>query len=119
MYLATPLSYYISAIISTGLAGVSITCAADELVRVNPPQGQTCGSYLNSTMNRILNPNDKAACEVCMYATADTLLAYFGIFFTDRWWQWAVTIAYNAINVMLMVMLYWMVNVPKRRSSKV
>ena len=68
----------------------------------------------------VLNPDDTAGCEVCNYSTADALLAYFGIFYDDRWWQFGVTIAYNVANVMLALLLYWMVKVPKgsRRQEK-
>ncbi|KAI0842315.1 BcatrD protein [Hypoxylon sp. FL0890] len=95
MYRATPLSYYISAIISTGLSGIDIACSPKDVLKLDPPPGETCISYLNSSAYVILNPDNTANCEVCMYTTADSLLAYFDIYFKDRWWEWGVTIAYN------------------------
>ncbi|KAI1451453.1 BcatrD protein [Annulohypoxylon moriforme] len=113
MYRATPLSYYISAIISTGLSGSDIYCSANDLLHLDPPPDQTCGSYLSSPTSVVLNPDDREGCQVCTYTSADALLAYFGIYYDNRWWQFGVTIAYNVINVMLALLLYWMVKVPK------
>ncbi|KAJ3541868.1 hypothetical protein NM208_g4402 [Fusarium decemcellulare] len=114
MYRATPLSYYVSAVMSTGLSGTDIECSSDDILRFDPPAGQSCGSYIEASgTSRILNPNDESSCEVCMYTTADSLLSYFGIYFEDRWWQWGVTIAYNVFNVVFIFLLYWLVKVPK------
>lgn len=118
MYRATPLSYYISSAMSTMLSGIKITCATDDILRVDPPTNETCGSYLSSAAYQVLNPEATSACEVCMYTTADSLLANFGIYFEDRWWQWGVTVVYNVVNVGLMVLLYWVVQVPKRAKKQ-
>lgn len=117
MYRVTPLSYYISAIMSTGLSGSRITCAASDILRVEPPLGQTCGAYLGSPALNILNESATTACEVCAYDTADALLAYFGMNFNERWWQWGVTVAYNIGNIALAILLYWVVRVPKGTKS--
>ncbi|KAI1754031.1 BcatrD protein [Xylaria castorea] len=112
-YRATPLSYYISAIISTGLSGIDVACSSSDILRLDPPPGQTCGSYLGSSVPKLLNPDSASGCEVCMYTSTDSLLAYFNIFFKDRWWEWGVTIAYNLVNIALTFLLFWLVKVPK------
>ncbi|KAI0114413.1 BcatrD protein [Nemania sp. FL0031] len=113
-YRATPLSYYISAIISTGLSGIDVSCSPSDSWQFNPPPNQTCGSYLGGSVPKLLNPDSIGACEVCMYGSVDSLLAYFNIYFHDRYWEWGVTIAYNVINIALTFLLYWLVQVPKR-----
>ncbi|KAK6950635.1 hypothetical protein Daesc_007159 [Daldinia eschscholtzii] len=45
MYRATPLSYYMSAIMSTGLSGANITCSDKDILQLDPAPGQACGSY--------------------------------------------------------------------------
>ncbi|KAI1120567.1 BcatrD protein [Nemania abortiva] len=117
-YRATPLSYYISAIISTGLSGIDIACSAKDSLQLDPPPNQTCGSYLGTSVPRLLNPNSTSACEVCMYTSVDSFLAYFNIYFHDRWWEWGVTIAYNVINIALTFLLYWMARVRKRSKKQ-
>ncbi|KAF5006716.1 hypothetical protein FDECE_6926 [Fusarium decemcellulare] len=65
MYRATPLSYYVSAVMSTGLSGTDIECSSDDILRFDPPAGQSCGSYIEASgTSRILNPNDESSCEL-------------------------------------------------------
>ncbi|KAJ2986020.1 hypothetical protein NUW58_g5230 [Xylaria curta] len=111
-YRATPLSYYISAIISTGLSGIDVACLSKDILRLDTPAGETCSAYLGA-VPKLLNPNSTSGCEVCMYTSVDSLLAYFNIYFQDRWWEWGVTIAYNIINIALTFLLYWVAKVPK------
>lgn len=118
MYRATPLSYYISAIMSTGLSGMRIDCTSNDILRLDPPSNETCGSYLSSAAAVVLNQEAVESCEVCLYTTADALLSYFGIYFDDRWWQWGVTVAFNVINIALAILLYWLVRVPKGAKSQ-
>ncbi|KAI1390594.1 ABC transporter [Hypoxylon trugodes] len=113
MYRVTPLSYYMSAIMGTGLSGAHVTCTNASVVRLDPPPGQSCNEYLNSSGVLVQNPNDYAGCQICSYTDADQLLDNYGIHFEDRWWEWGVTIAYNVINIALAVLLYWSVRVPK------
>jgi ATP-binding cassette subfamily G (WHITE) protein 2 (PDR) len=91
---------------STGLAGTNIICSMGEILRLDPPEGETCGSYLNSSVPAVLNPDATSGCQACMYTSADSLLAYFGMQFNDRWWDWAVTVAYNVANIVLGLLLY-------------
>ncbi|KAI1475138.1 ABC transporter [Daldinia eschscholtzii] len=114
MYRATPLSYYMSAIMSTGLSGANITCSDKDILQLDPAPGQSCGSYNMTSTILFSDPEDLKGCRVCMSGSTDSLLANFGIYYRDRWWQWGVTIVYNVINVILAVLLYWMVRVPKK-----
>ena len=98
---------------ATGLSGLGIDCSADDILHLDPPLDQTCGSYLSAPGLKVYNPADKADCEVCTYTTSDSLLAYFNIFFEDRWWQWGVTVAYNAANIAITLLFYWLFRVRK------
>ncbi|KAF1846524.1 AtrD, ABC-transporter [Cucurbitaria berberidis CBS 394.84] len=118
MYRATPLSYYISGIISVGLSGVKIVCARKNLAHIPAiPSGDTCASYLASYITssgvQLLNPDATADCQVCEYANTDALLATYGIYFSQRWRNWGITVAYNCINIGLAFLLWWMVKVPR------
>ncbi|KAJ4368375.1 Multidrug resistance protein [Neocucurbitaria cava] len=119
MYRATPLSYYISGIISVGLSGVEIVCTEKTLANIPAvPSGDTCASYLSSyiTSNNVqlLNQNATANCQICEYGYTDDLLASYGIYFSQRWRNWGITVAYNCINIGLAFLLWYLVKVPKR-----
>ncbi|KAL9032882.1 MAG: hypothetical protein Q9180_006251 [Flavoplaca navasiana] len=122
LYRATPLSYYINALMSTALAGVPITCAPNELVTFSPPINETCGSYLatylDASQANLLNPSAQDVCNVCPYKETNAVLGLYGIEFEQRWRNWGITVAYNVINVLLAMLLYWMVRVPKGAKMK-
>jgi len=115
MYRATPLSYYMSGIMSTGLSGMRIACKAKDLVTIPAvPANMTCGTYLEQYLavsgGSLRNPDAVAHCQVCPYTDADVLLEYFGMRFGDRWWNWGTTMAYNGINIGLAALLCWLVS---------
>lgn len=117
MYRVTPVTYFINAMVSTGLAGVRVTCSANEILKFDPPEGQNCGSYLKEYMNEmggsLLNPNATQQCRFCPVSTTDNLLATLGIYYGDRWRNFAITVAYSVVNVVGALCLYWLLRVPK------
>lgn len=118
MYRATPVTYFVNAMVSTGAAGVDIVCSAKELVNIEPPRGQTCGAYLEEYLSfvggRLLNPNAMQQCHFCPVANTDTLLAALGIHFEDRWRNFGITLAFTFGNVIIAICLYWTFRVPKQ-----
>jgi ABC-type multidrug transport system permease subunit len=103
-----------NAIIATGLSGIEIQCSPDDLMILDPPAGETCDRFLSGlSQYSIENPGATSDCRVCPFTTADELLNQFDISFSDRWWEFGVTMAYNLINVGLTLLLYWLARVPK------
>lgn len=117
MYRATPITYFVSAMVSTGLAGVGIQCTVEELVLLDPPDGQTCGMYLREYLlqfgSSLSNHNAVKGCQVCPVSSTDSLIARFGIYYTDRWRYLGLTIVYSVFNVIGALILYWLFRVQK------
>ena len=117
MYRVTPVTYFINALVSTGLSGVEVTCAPNEILRFDPAGGQSCGSYLQSYIDtvggRLLNPNATQQCQFCSVSNTDSLLATLWINYEDRWKNFAITIVYSVVNVAGAFFLYWLARVPK------
>ena len=117
MYRVTPLTYFINALVSTGVAGVNVVCAANEIVRFDPPSGQICSLYLKEYMSHaggsLLNPSATRQCEFCLAADTDSVLAALGIYFGDRWRNFEISLIYSAVNVTGALCLYWLFRVPK------
>lgn len=82
------MSYFTNPLISTGVAGVPVTCADNEIVSFDPPAAETCGSYLAEYLGlvggKLLNYNATRSCEVCTVANTDDVLALLEIDFSDR-----------------------------------
>lgn len=117
MYRATPITYFLDAMVSTGVAGVNITCAANEILEISPRSGQTCGAYLYAYMESVggtlMNPEALSSCELCPIADTNSLLAVIGIFYGNRWMNLGITLAFSIINVFGALGLYWLLRVPK------
>lgn len=117
MYRATPINYFVSAMISTGVSGVSLVCFPNEIMMLEPPFGQNCSSYLMEYIRlaggNLLNPGAEDHCQFCPISRADTVLNNLGIHFQARWRNFGITLAYNTINVAGTLILYWLFRVPK------
>ncbi len=117
MYRITPLTYFINTLVSTGLGGVQVECTTNEILEFDPANGKDCGSYLKDYMNQagggLLNPQAMRECRSCPVSSTDSLLAALGIYYEDRWRNFAITLVYSFVNVAGALCLYWLFRVPK------
>jgi ATP-binding cassette, subfamily G (WHITE), member 2, PDR len=117
MYHISPMTYFVSAIMSTGTAGVSIACSTAEILTFDPPTPQSCAQYLadylQSTGGNLLNPDALRQCQLCPMSSTDDVLALLGIDYADRWRNFGITCAYSVVNVLGALALYWLLRVPK------
>jgi ABC-type multidrug transport system permease subunit len=123
MYRATPLSYFVSPLITAGLREVDIECAANELIEFAPfPANTTCGEYLVEYLRtapaRLVNPLDQGLCKVCPVKDADDVLGQLEFRVGYVWRDWGISVVYSVINIGLALLLYWMARVPKERKRK-
>lgn len=122
MYRSTPVTYFLSAIVSTGMAGTDVVCSEDEIVKLNTPINTSCGIYLakvlSSSGGRLLNPNALDQCCVCPIARTDDVLATLGIFYNERWRNFGISILSSVVNVATSFGLYWLFRVPKGPSRR-
>lgn len=122
MYYISPVTYFISALISPSVAGVPITCTGTEVVQFNPPSGQNCASYLQDYLSyangNLLNPNATDRCRICPIADTNSLLGVLGIHFEDRWRNLGISIMFSLANIALALLLYWLVRIPRGASNR-
>ncbi|PGH05928.1 hypothetical protein GX51_02709 [Blastomyces parvus] len=118
LYRLSPFTYFVSSVLSTGVAGVDIQCSSIELLRVPPPPGKTCLEYLQQYMSfaggRLLTPDKTDMCEFCPIRTSDDYLERVNIYFADRWFNIGILFAFIAVNIVGAVFFYWLVRVPKK-----
>lgn len=108
---ATPFTPFVSAALSTTLSGLPMTCAARDMMIIQPPATHpTCLSYLAAYMAReggqLLNPDATADCAYCEWTHTDRLLERFGIRFAARWTALGVLLGFSAFNVLAAFYLY-------------
>ncbi|KAJ7745683.1 pleiotropic drug resistance ABC transporter [Mycena metata] len=104
MYHVSPFTYLTEALLGQALGRRAITCSAVELVKMNPPSGETCGQYLAPYIAQaggyLTNSDATSACEFCSTATTDQFLgASFNIFYSHHWRDAGLLFAYIGINI--------------------
>ncbi len=111
----SPMTYWIGGVVSTGLHGRAVKCAAAELNILDPPAGMTCAAYLKLYLGTyhapgyLLNPNATTACQYCPLSRVDQFLAQSDIYWTDRWRNFGFGMAYICFNVAMTVALYYLI----------
>jgi len=117
MYRVSPLTYLVDGIVATGLHDRVVTCATNELAIMQPPSGETCGSYLSQyaslAYGAVYNPNATSDCQYCSVTLADEFLAGNSIFWDQRWRNWGLGFAYIGFNIVVAVLLYYLIRVRK------
>ncbi|CAR28267.1 ZYRO0D17710p [Zygosaccharomyces rouxii] len=123
MYRVSPLTYFISGVLSTGIANVPLKCASYEYVKFSPPSGQTCGKYMSDYIKAtgtgyLADPSATKTCEFCQYSSTNDFLKGISSSYSDRWRNYGIFICYIAFNYAAAIFLYWLSRVPKTYGKK-
>jgi ABC-type multidrug transport system permease subunit len=117
MYRVSPFTYWISSVLTTGLANAEVTCASNELVSVIPPSDQTCGEFLSdfaaAAGGRVMDLNATSECHYCPIANTNGFLAGLGLSYENRWRDFGIGWAYVFFNIAASLTLYWLLRMPK------
>ncbi|KAK4178978.1 ATP-binding cassette transporter [Triangularia setosa] len=121
VYRASPLSYWVSSILSTGLANVGVYCAEKEFITLVPPTGQSCGDYMAEYISRsggyLLDGAQQSKCSYCPLSETNTFLAAIGSDYGDRWRNFGLIWVYILFNSGAACGLYWLARMPKGKRT--
>ncbi|KAI1372155.1 ATP-binding cassette transporter [Hypoxylon crocopeplum] len=116
LYRVSPLSYWVEAVLSAGLANIDVTCANNELTPISPPDGQGCADYMADYMSRfggyLVNPESNE-CRYCSIADSNVFLAAISTNYANRWRDYGIVWAYIIFNIAAAMGLYWLARMPK------
>jgi ATP-binding cassette subfamily G (WHITE) protein 2 (SNQ2) len=112
MYHVSPFTYLIEAIVGQAFGKQNVTCATVEYVKLDPPSGQTCGSFLQqyiSNYGGYLNNSDAtSACEFCASATTDQYLGTnFNMHYSHHWRNFGLVMVYVMFNIFCIYAFTW------------
>ncbi|KAJ7815522.1 pleiotropic drug resistance ABC transporter [Mycena olivaceomarginata] len=110
MYRVSPFTYLVEGLLGQALGKHDVTCAAVELLKVDPPSGQTCGTYFAKYISLaggyLTNSDATSACEFCSTATTDQLLGpSFNIIYSHHWRDAGLMFVYIGFNIMALYAL--------------
>jgi ATP-binding cassette subfamily G (WHITE) protein 2 (PDR) len=122
MYRASPFTYWVSAVMSTGLANAPVTCNSNELVTVIPPNSTTCIDYLSDYMSQaggyLVNENARDECQFCPLANTNAFLSQINSDYSKRWRDFGIGMVFIAFNIAAAVFFYWLARMPKGKKGK-
>ncbi|RFN50742.1 atpase [Fusarium flagelliforme] len=122
MYRVSPFTYLVSAILSTGLANVEVTCAKNEYTVFDPPSNSTCGEYLSDYVKAaggyVLNPDATSECNFCTIKDTNVYLKALSASYDNRWRDFGIGMVYIVVNIVGALFLYWLVRMPKNKNKK-
>ncbi|EAS35179.3 ABC transporter [Coccidioides immitis RS] len=118
MWRVSPLTYTVGGLAATVLHERVVRCAENELAVFDPPDGATCGQYLErffalGAPGRLNNPFATQGCEYCPLSSGDQFLAESEIFWNQRWRNFGIGWGYIGFNVFATVVLYYLFRVRK------
>ncbi|SCV01822.1 LAME_0G18734g1_1 [Lachancea meyersii CBS 8951] len=121
MYRVSPLTYFIDGTLSTGLANADVHCSDYEMVSFTPPQGQTCGQYMQSYISSagtgyLADPDATDECRFCSVSSTNDYLKAVSSEYTHRWRNYGIFLAFIMFNFAAAVFFYWLARVPKKRN---
>lgn len=116
MYRVSPFTYLVSAMLAVGLANTEVTCADNEYVTLQPPNG-TCATYMQPYIARtggyLLNPLATKDCRFCSIRDTNVFLASVSSHYADRWRNFGIMWVYIIFNIFAALGLYWYIRMPK------
>lgn len=122
MYRASPFTYLIAGLLSTGIRDATATCAANEFLRFNPPSGQTCIQYLEPYIRTVggyvQNESASSNCSYCQVASTNVFLQAVSIDPTTSWRDFGLIWVYIVFNIVAALALYWLVRMPHGKKEK-
>jgi ABC-type multidrug transport system permease subunit len=121
LYRCTPLTYWVSSVLSTGLANNKVECATNEWVPVSLPANETCGGYMGEYISSrggyVLDADSTASCSYCSMSDTNVFLQTIGSSYSNRWRDFGLGWVYIVFNVGAALALYYLVRMPKAKKT--
>ncbi|KAK2687582.1 hypothetical protein QWA68_013529 [Fusarium oxysporum] len=122
MYRVNPFTYFVEGFLGTAVARASARCASNELLTFKPPNGSTCGDYMQDYISSadgfLVDAGSTTECQFCPISNTDNFLGVVNIFFENRWRDWGILWAFIVFNIVVATFLYWLARVPKNKKTK-
>jgi ATP-binding cassette, subfamily G (WHITE), member 2, PDR len=121
-YRVNPFTYLVSSFMSATIGDASAFCADNEFQVFSPPDGQTCGKYMEAYMEvaggYLRNENDTGVCHYCQLGSTNQFLQILNVEWDNRWRDFGILWTYVVINTAGAVLFYWLFRVPKGKKEK-
>ena len=106
--------------LSVGVANTKVVCSDVEVLRIQPPDANTCYQYLASYVapgGYLTNPNSTSDCGLCTVSDTNVFLAQIASSYDTRWRNFGLLWCYIVFNMAAAVLIYWVARVPKKSKN--
>ncbi|SCW03574.1 LAFE_0G13476g1_1 [Lachancea fermentati] len=111
MYNVSPFTYVVQSLVTPLVHGKSVICEQHEYNIMDPPSGETCGTFLETYISNnsgyLSNPSATANCEYCPYSVQDQVVEQFNVKWAYRWRNFGFLWAYIIFNFFAMLVCYY------------
>ncbi|PLB44117.1 hypothetical protein P170DRAFT_430033 [Aspergillus steynii IBT 23096] len=118
LWWADPLTYFFEPAVSTVLHDVKVHCAPEDMAIFSPPSGKSCLQYAQDYLQRnpgyLENPHAMENCSYCPYSVGDDFAESLHYYFSVRWRDLGVFIAFCITNIVLTFFIVWVLRVKLR-----
>jgi ABC-type multidrug transport system permease subunit len=122
MYRVNPFTYLVSSFMSGALGQAAVYCADNEFQTFFPPQGQSCGEYMQEYMEGfggyLRDAQATGQCNYCQMDNTNQFLKSISADWDTRWRDFGLLWVYVAFNIAAAIFLYWLCRVPKGKKGK-
>ncbi|KAJ4194416.1 hypothetical protein NW755_003170 [Fusarium falciforme] len=105
MYWLNPFNYLMGSMLVFDIWGSDIKCSEKEFARFDPPNGTTCGEYLEDYLDQglgmisnLVNPDATSECKVCSYTKGEDYLRTLNLKEYYYGWRDAAIVVIFAIS---------------------
>ncbi|KAF3937032.1 hypothetical protein ABW19_dt0210161 [Dactylella cylindrospora] len=111
MYHLSPFRYLLEGFFGVLTHDIPVICADDEFANYLAPDGQTCQEYTQQFMDQAggyVDTLPDGSCNYCQYKVGDEYAASFNSFYSHRWRDVYVSIAFCAFNIIVIFVCSWL-----------
>lgn len=105
-----PFRYFAEGMLVTALKDTRITCSIEEYVRLDPPSGQTCGTfmsnYISSAGGYLIDEAATQGCQYCPIAETNKYLENNLLYPENGWRDFGIIWVYIVFNVVAATAIY-------------
>lgn len=121
-YYISPFRYLVEGLLTDAVSGTNLVCAANEFLHFDPPNGTTCGQYLQEYLavaktGYFSDPNATSDCQFCAISDTNTLLAQLSLYYENAWRDFGIMFIYIFFNFVGALLIYWWARVPKKSKT--
>ncbi|EPS41519.1 hypothetical protein H072_4554 [Dactylellina haptotyla CBS 200.50] len=111
MYHLSPFRYLLEGFLGILTHDVRVICKDNEFANYQTPNGQTCQEYTQRFIDTVGGYVDTApdgSCNYCQYSVGDEYAASFNSFYSHRWRDVYVSIAFCVFNILVIFVCSWL-----------